>query len=278
MHRIGEWMAPGSDDLCRVLFVQGANPMVMCPDTVAVRAAFERADVFTVVHEQVLTDTARYADIVLPATTSFELDDVAWSYGATAVLPVRAAIAPVGESWSNDQVGLGIARAYGFDWTLPAVPLPAEPIVVALPTLQFVDTHHTVHLADPVHGVPVFTPTDPGFAVLSPSSTKMINSIFGEFADQAADVQMHPADAERFGLVDGAAAELVSSTGVVVSAPVRVTSSVREGVLVMPKGVWLRNHRDGLGVNALTPSSGDPVTDGACFNDARVQVRVAAPR
>ena len=56
MHRIGEWMAPGSSDPCRVLFVQGANPMVMCPDTVAVKAAFERSDVFTVVHEQVLTD------------------------------------------------------------------------------------------------------------------------------------------------------------------------------------------------------------------------------
>jgi anaerobic selenocysteine-containing dehydrogenase len=287
MHRIGEWMAPGSSDPCRVLFVQGSNPMVMCPDTRAVRAAFERTDVFTVVHEQVLTDTALYADIVLPATTSFELDDVAWSYGARAVLPVRAAIAPVGESWSNDQVGLGVARAYGFEWQLPAVDLPSEPMMVELPTLQFVDTHRVgspprVHLVDPVHGAPVFTPTEVGLAVLSPSSTKMINSIFGEFADQAADVQMHPADADRYGLADGAVAELVSADGAVVTAAVRVTTTVREGVLVMPKGVWLRHHRDGLGVNALTPAWGDPVTDGACFNDARVQVRpqpssVAAP-
>jgi anaerobic selenocysteine-containing dehydrogenase len=110
----------------------------------------------------------------------------------------------------------------------------------------------------------------------------MINSIFGEFADQAADVQMHPADADRYGLADGAVAELVSADGAVVTAAVRVTTTVREGVLVMPKGVWLRHHRDGLGVNALTPAWGDPVTDGACFNDARVQVRpqpssVAAP-
>ena len=77
LHQIGEWMRPGSPDPCRVLFVQGANPAVMCPDQRAVDAALGRDDVFTVVHEQVLTDTTRYADVVLPATTSFEIDDVA---------------------------------------------------------------------------------------------------------------------------------------------------------------------------------------------------------
>ena len=69
LHQVGQWMAPGSTDPCEVLFVQGANPLVMCPDQHAVVAAFSRDDVFTVVHEQVLTDTTRYADVVLPATT-----------------------------------------------------------------------------------------------------------------------------------------------------------------------------------------------------------------
>ena len=77
-------------------------------------------------------------------------------------------------------------------------------------------------------------------------------------------------------LADGDVAELVSASGAVVEAPVRITATVREGVLVMPKGVWLRHHTNGLGVNALTPVASDPVTDGACFNDARVQVRAAA--
>ena len=81
MHQIGQWMAPGSGDPCEVLFVQGANPVVMCPDTQAVVAAFSRDDVFTVVHEQVLTDTTRFADVVLPATTSFEIHDATSSYG-----------------------------------------------------------------------------------------------------------------------------------------------------------------------------------------------------
>lgn len=112
-------MAPGSADPCEVLFVQGANPLVMCPHQQAVVAAFSRDDVFTVVHEQVLTDTTRYADVVLPATTSFEIDDVSSGYGSLAVLPVVAVIDRVGESRSNDETGLALARAFGYDWADP---------------------------------------------------------------------------------------------------------------------------------------------------------------
>ena len=118
LHQIGEWMRPGSPDPCRVLFVQGANPALMCPDQRAVDAALGRDDVFTIVHEQVLTDTTRFADVVLPATTSFEIDDVAMSYGSLMVQPVASVIPPVGESRSNDQVGLALARAFGLDWEM----------------------------------------------------------------------------------------------------------------------------------------------------------------
>ena len=281
MHQIGTWLAPDAGDPCRLLFVQGANPMVMCPDAVAVRTALQRDDIFTVVHEQVLTDTARYADVVLPATTSFEIDDVAHSYGATTVLPVRAAIAPVGESWSNDQVGVALAASMGLEWQLPPVSAGLgerasrrEAYTAVVHTLQFVDTVDRVYLAEPPHGAPTFTPPDDGLAVLSPSSTKMINSIFGEFQNQPADVQVHPLDAERAGANDGDLVELYSSTtGATIRVPIRVTTDVREGVAVMPKGVWLRHHHDGLGVNALTPATGDPTTNGACFNDARVTLR-----
>ena len=110
LHQVGRWLAPDAGDPTEVVFVQGANPVVMCPDTKAVVRAFSRDDIFTVVHDQVLTDTCRYADVVLPATTSFELDDVAYAYGATAVMPVRAAISAVGESRSNDQVEIGRAH------------------------------------------------------------------------------------------------------------------------------------------------------------------------
>jgi anaerobic selenocysteine-containing dehydrogenase len=113
LHEVGAWLAPGAADPCRVLFVQGSNPVVMCPDQRAVVAALAREDVFTVVHEQVLTDTARYADVVLPATTAFEVDDVAVSYGSYTVQPVRAVIGRVGLSRSNDGWGSRSPGAWG---------------------------------------------------------------------------------------------------------------------------------------------------------------------
>ena len=73
---------PGGEPPVRVLFVQGANPAVMNPAQTKVLAGLAREDLFTVVHDQVLTDTARFADVVLPATTHFEIRDVAVPYGS----------------------------------------------------------------------------------------------------------------------------------------------------------------------------------------------------
>ena len=143
MHQIGEWLRPGTGDPTDFLFVQGANPMVMCPDQRAVAVALAREDVFTVVHEQVLTDTARYADVVLPATTSFELDDVGGSYGSLMVLPVNAVIPRVGEARSNDEVGLALAALAGFTWAPPPARSAVDdagPREAAVPLQQFVDT------------------------------------------------------------------------------------------------------------------------------------------
>ena len=165
MHQIGQWMAPGSDDPCEVLFVQGANPLVMCPDTQAVVAAFARDDVFTVVHEQVLTDTTRYADVVLPATTSFEIHDATSSYGAFAVMPVMPVIPRVGESRSNDEVGHALATALGYDWYLSS-PLdahrrPRPACRRACPRVSSSTPSRPTAaraLVDPNHGVPRWVP------------------------------------------------------------------------------------------------------------------------
>ena len=94
----------------RVLFVQGANPAATAPDQPTMLRGLSREDVFTVVHEQVMTDTARYADVVLPATTHFEADDVADSYGSFVVQPVPAVIDRVGESRTNDEVAVRAGR------------------------------------------------------------------------------------------------------------------------------------------------------------------------
>lgn len=286
MHQVGRWMAPGSSDPCEVLFVQGANPLVMCPDQASVVRAFERDDVFTVVHEQVLTDTTRYADVVLPATTSFEIDDLAGSYGSLTVMPVEAAIARVGEARSNDETGLALARAMGFDWSGSPPPRAAiddpGPRVVAVPSRQFVDTFpgsaHSdlARLVDPVVGVPVYVPVardEAGFplTLISPASSKLINSMFGEFQSPSPAVLLHPSDAAERGLVAGQMVTVASPTGTI-RVPLDVHDATRPGVAVMSKGVWLRHHGDGRGVNTLTPATGDQLVNGACFNDTFVEV------
>jgi len=280
LHQVGQWMAPGSSDPCEVLFVQGANPLVMCPDTNAVMAAFGRDDVFTVVHEQVLTDTTRYADVVLPATTSFEIEDVNSGYGSLMVMPVRAVIAPVGESRSNDETGLAVARAMGFDWSAADQSVAIEdpgPREVPVPTRQFVDTFPfdgRAHLVDAVQGAPRYVPVNGpvgSLVLISPATSKLVNSMFGEFQSPSPAVLVHPVDAEALGLQAGAQVRVSNAQGSIV-VPLEVNTDTAPGVAVMSKGIWLRNHADGLGVNALTPATGDALGNGACFNDTFVHI------
>jgi anaerobic selenocysteine-containing dehydrogenase len=100
-----------------VLFVQGSNPAVTAPRQRLVLDGLGRDDLYTVVHDQVLTDTALYADVVLPATTHFEADDLAGSYGSFTRQRIAAVIDRVGESRTNDEVGAGLAARLGLDMT-----------------------------------------------------------------------------------------------------------------------------------------------------------------
>jgi anaerobic selenocysteine-containing dehydrogenase len=278
MHQVGAWLAPDAGDPCRVLFVQGANPVVMCPDQHAVMTAFCREDVFTVVHDQVLTDTARHADIVLPATTAFEIDDVAVSYGSYTVQPVRAVIDRVGLSRSNDELGLALAQRMGMGWTIPTAPIvdDAGPRVLEVGVVQFVDTAPSsgrVQLVDPVQGVPRYEPIISAhpLTLISPASSKLINSMFGEFQSPAPTLLLHPDDAAARGVVAGQIVRVFNDQGSL-EVGLEVHDATRPGVAVMSKGVWLRHHADGWGVNALTPATADALVNGACFNDTRVEV------
>jgi anaerobic selenocysteine-containing dehydrogenase len=76
-------------------------------------------------------------------------------------------------------------------------------------------------------------------------------------------------------LVAGQQVQVFNGRGSII-VPLEVRSDTRPGVVVMSKGVWLRHHHAGLGVNALTPATGDPLANGACFNDTFVQVAAAS--
>lgn len=96
------------------LVVWNGNPLVTLPNTELTRQGLMREDLFTVVHEQFLTDTARHADIVLPATTQIEQRDVVPAWGHLHLGWNEAAIAPLGESVSNTEMFRRIARAMGY--------------------------------------------------------------------------------------------------------------------------------------------------------------------
>ncbi len=97
----------------------GVNAMVSVPNTELVRRGLERDDLFTVVHDQFITDTARYADIVLPATTHIEATDAITPWGHLYLGWNEAAIEPRGEAVSNGQLHRLLATAMGF--TEPAL-------------------------------------------------------------------------------------------------------------------------------------------------------------
>jgi anaerobic selenocysteine-containing dehydrogenase len=99
----------------RATIVYNNNPVAVCPDSQKVIAGFSREDLFTVVIDHFQTDTADYADIVLPATTQLEHYDVHKSYGHLYVLANNPAIAPVGESLPNSEIFRRLAARLGFD-------------------------------------------------------------------------------------------------------------------------------------------------------------------
>jgi anaerobic selenocysteine-containing dehydrogenase len=99
----------------KALVVYNNNPVAVCPESDKVLAGFAREDLFTVVMDHFQTDTADYADILLPATTQLENYDVHKPYGHLYVLASTPAIAPVGESLANSEVFRRLAARMGFD-------------------------------------------------------------------------------------------------------------------------------------------------------------------
>ena len=292
------------DPPIRVLFVQGSNLAATNPDQTTVLRGLARADnLFTVVHDQVMTDTARYADVVLPATTHFETHDLADSYGSFTVQELPRVIDPVGESWSNNELAAELAGRMGYDLTrfdtsrdavlarcLRDPDAAAGSAVEAFGvhptqpddgTVQFRDTFPSfqdqrARLASlPGLGVPRFVDLDDPYplTLITPATAKTINSMFGEFQPADPAIHLHPDDAAARALTDGATVRVYNDRASITTA-VRVDSGMRPGVASMPKGTWCRDFAEGITPNALVPATLSDLADGACFNDTRVEVAV----
>ena len=113
MSTIGD--ALNTQDLVEALVVYNSNPVAVAPESVKVVKGFAREDLFTVVLEHFMTDTADHADYVLPATTQLEHWDIHNSYGHTDMVLNRPAIAPMGEAKTNTQIFRELASRMGMD-------------------------------------------------------------------------------------------------------------------------------------------------------------------
>jgi anaerobic selenocysteine-containing dehydrogenase len=135
---------PDLDPPVAALVVWNANPAAIAPDQERVLAGLRRDDLFTLVCEQFMTDTAAHADVVLPATTQLEHLDVVWSWGHHYLTFNEPAIAPLGEALPNSEIFRRLARACGiddpcFDETdeqLVAMALEGDPAGISLARLR----------------------------------------------------------------------------------------------------------------------------------------------
>ena len=115
MSQLGDALTRTDDPPVRALYVYNSNPAAVAPDQARVLEGLRRDDLFTVVHEQFMTDTCDYADIVLPATTQLEHFDLHKAYGHLYLTVNEPAIAPLHESKPNTEVFRLLAARLGFE-------------------------------------------------------------------------------------------------------------------------------------------------------------------
>ena len=114
MSAIGDALLDAADPPIKAIYVYNSNPVAVAPESSKVRRGFARDDLFVVVHEIFQTDTADFADILLPATTQLEQTDVHLSYGHLYAVANNPAIAPLGEALPNTEVFRRLAARMGF--------------------------------------------------------------------------------------------------------------------------------------------------------------------
>ena len=307
MNRLGRILTGEGEPPIRMLFVYNANPAVTLPDQNRVLRGLAREDLFTVVSDQVLTDTARWADVVLPATTFLEHYDIARSYGAVNLQLVQPVIEPVGDSRPNVELFSALAHRLGVEssesfetdpeallhvagalpaplrdsllqdgttaGSLPAQPVQFEDVFPRTPDDK-VDLFPAALDDSAPEGLYTYREGAAGagpLILLSPASGKTINSTLGELRPRSAALQIHPRDAAARDLESGDVARVFNDLGEI-HCTVAINADMKPGTVGLPKGLWRRSTLNGSTANALVADSLTDIGGGACFNDARVEV------
>lgn len=310
MSQISTALQTLADPKIECLFVYNCNPAVTAPDQRTLIEELRRDDLFVVVHDQVMTDTAALADVVLPATTFLEHRELRRGYGVMRMFDSAPVVAPVGEARSNNQLfGALLER---LDLVRPGDAMTDDAIVaqvfaaapegaalkdqlaaqaIATPSsgarpIPFVDVRPStpdgkIHLV-PEHldraapgGLYTYHPDprteDFPLALISPSLATQISSTFGQLRSAPAALELSIHDAAARGIATGDAIRVWNLHGEV-HCLAKVASEIRDGVVVLPKGLWRKHTANGFTANALIPPAIADLGGQAAFNDARVQV------
>jgi anaerobic selenocysteine-containing dehydrogenase len=299
----------------KALFVYSSNPLSVAPDASRVREGLAREDLFTVVHEQFVTPTARYADLLLPATTSFENHDVYTGYGHFQMGRVEPVIPTRGEALSNFDLFQRLAEKMGYDeepfrqtvgerlddyiGTLrglsdavrkeglqPGVTVTSDKLASGGNyssfeggRFQFASQH-----AEPA--IPQVLPSLE-FAnaklqarlplrLITPPMLGLLNSTFGErFPKEIGTVMIHPQDAAARNLKAGELVEIFNDRGRNRRALV-ISEDTQPGLVVMQGIYWENPASDTTGVNDLTSQQTTDLGGGGTFHEALVDVRSLA--
>jgi anaerobic selenocysteine-containing dehydrogenase len=311
MNRLGRALTEYDDPPVKALFVYNSNAAVTSPDQRRVIDGLMRDDLFTIVFDQTMTDTAHYADVVLPATTFLEHYELARAYGPLSLRLGSPVIEPWGEARSNAEVFGDLLRLTGLAHDddphgeleemldvlakLPASigddlrehasatpPLGGRPVQFG--NVWPLTSDGKVHLfpdaldADAPAGLYGYQP-DPAtaeypLALISPASERTVSSTLSELPRPDVRLLMHPDDAAARAIEDDDDIRVFNAQGEV-RCKVRVGGWIRHGTVSLPKGLWRRHTANGYTATVLAPDALTDLGGGACFNDARVQVQKA---
>lgn len=289
------------------LYIFSSNPAITAPNQNLVRQGLMRNDLFTVVHERFFTDTCAYADIILPATSSAESDDIFNSYGHYTIAASYQAIPPVGESKSNWQVISELAQHMGLDDPFFAMTereliehmvrnssklsqdeqdaiLRGDLVEVALPDnykMDFKTPSGKIEILNPRESIPLITYTEPygddePFWLIIGNDIRILDSSFCEleFDDsELMKLRMHPDDAALYNINNSDAVEIYNNRGAV-RIKVYLDDTVQRGTLVT-LGVWWQSQSSDakVGINAVTASRPTDEAWGSTFYDVQVNIR-----
>ena len=291
MNHLGRALLEYTDPPVKMLFVYNCNPLATMPDQNRVLRGLQRDDLFTVVFDQVFTDTAGYADVMLPSTTFLENYDIAKAYGPIGLQLVRPVIEPVGESRPNAEVfselaaRLGVGEAERRDRHAccgsPAgcrsggsgadgarirhAAIQRRPGAVRRRVTPDAGREGPPlpGRARPASAPRAFTVSSPirppnaiPLALISPASEKTVSSTLGELRERSAFLQMHPSDAAARGLSQDDPVRVFNDLGEV-HVPVGLNRDIRPGTVSLPKGLWRKSTVQRLDFERARPGQPD---------------------